>query len=119
MSETEKKQITDNKNFQLKDLLLNGLRGILEIIVKYGLVAVAFGTGIYGCFLAFHFPIASELKLLVALVLVLSSMLGHLWMFARQHPRVQSDEVRDQLTRMTDLVERLTEQLLVRGLDQE
>jgi hypothetical protein len=83
------------------------------------MVAVAFATGIYAIFLVLHIPIASELKVLIGLVLILTSMLAQLWSWARLHPRVQSDEVRDQLTRMTDLVERLTEQLLAQTIDQD
>jgi hypothetical protein len=84
-------------------------RELLEIIRDYGMPIVAFGTGIYAFILVLQVQMAPEFKAGVALALTLLGILTHLWAYSRENPRVQSDEVRDQLTRMTNLVERLVE----------
>lgn len=85
----------------------DGLRYILEMIRDFGMPTVAFGTGIYAFILVLRVPMAVELQTAVALALTLLGLLAWLWIYSRENPRVQSDEVREQLKRMTDLVEHL------------
>jgi membrane protein implicated in regulation of membrane protease activity len=89
--------------------VLAGFRELLEIIRDYGMPTVAFGTGIYAFILALQVQMAPEFKAGVALALTLLGILAQLWVYSRENPRVQSDEVKEQLTRMTNLVERLVE----------
>jgi hypothetical protein len=88
---------------------LDVLRYILEMIRDFGMPTVAFGTGIYAFFLVLHVPMAVELQTAVALALTLLGLLAWLWIYSRENPRVQSDEVREQLRRMNDLVEHLVQ----------
>lgn len=94
---------------------LDVFRELLEIIRDYGMATVAFGTGIYAFILLLQVQIAPELKAGVALVLTLLGLAAQLWVFSRDNPRVQSDEVKEQLARMTALVERLVETSIKRN----
>ena len=87
--------------------LLARLRELLEIVRDYGMPTVAFGTGIYAFILVLQVQIAPELKAAVALSLTLLGLLAQLWVYSRENPRTQSQELVEQLKRMTDLVERL------------
>src|SRR5260370_33717391 len=100
--ETDQPQIRRNS-------LLSAFRELLEIIRDYGMATVAFGTGIYAFILVLQAEMAPEFKVGVALVLTVLGLAAQLWMHARLNPRKQSDEVREQLTRMTDLVQHLVE----------
>jgi hypothetical protein len=91
-----------------------GVREFLLILSDFGMPLVAFGTGIYAFFFLFHLEMATELKAAFALALVLLGIGAQLWSYARTNPRVQPNEVRDQLDRMTELVERLVEKLTTR-----
>ncbi len=112
MADLTTKQNTYSAKEPQRDYFLITFRGLLEIIRDFGMLTVAFGTGIYAFILLLQGPMAPEYKALVALALTLSAMLASLWSYARVHPRVQSEEVKDQLKRMTDLVERLIEKSL-------
>lgn len=103
-AQSVKDQATKSQN-----RFLAGLRDLLEIVRDYGFPTVAFGTGIYAFILVLHVPMATELKVGAALALTLLGLLAQLWTYARENPRAQSEEVKDQLRRMTDLVERLVE----------
>ena len=102
-------QVMEDQTPKRQNGFLAGFRDLLEIIRDYGMPIVAFGTGIYAFLVVLRVPMAAELKTAVALALTLLGLLAQLWIYARENPRVQSNEVRDQLTRMTDLVERLVE----------
>jgi hypothetical protein len=88
---------------------LAGLRHILEMIRDFGMPTVAFGTGIYAFIIVLRVPMAVELQTAVALALTVLGLLAWLWIYSRENPKVQSDEVREQLRRMTDLVEHLVQ----------
>lgn len=88
---------------------LEGLRYTLEMIRDFGMPTVAFGAGIYAFILVLKVPMAVELQTAVALALTLLGLLAWLWIYSRENPKVQSDEVREQLRRMTALVEHLVE----------
>lgn len=90
-----------------QDGFLGAFRELLAIIRDYGMPTVAFGTGIYAFISVLQLPMATEVKAGVALVLTALGLMAQLWVYSRENPRVQSDEVKDQLKRMTDLVERL------------
>jgi hypothetical protein len=96
---------------------LAGFRDLLEIIRDYGMPTVAFGTGIYAFIEVLRLPMAAELKTAVALALTLLGLLAQLWIYSRTNPRVQSDEVKNQLQRMTELVERLVEIIIKEKAD--
>ena len=88
---------------------LSGFRKTLEIVRDYGMSTVAFGTGIYAFILVLQVPMAPEFKGGIALALTLMGLLSQSWVYAREHPRVQSDEFKDHLGRMTTLIERLVD----------
>jgi hypothetical protein len=88
---------------------LDILRELLEIIRDYGLPTVAFGVGIYAFILILEVPGIPEIKAAVAGGLTLAGLFAQLWVYTRANPRKHSDEVSEQLARMTRLVERLTE----------
>lgn len=98
------------------NLILSAVRQLLGIVVEFGMTTVAFGTGIYAFILFLHVTMAPEVKIGVALLLTLAAMGAQLWMFARLNPRAQSDEDKDQLSRMTKLVERLVDNSSQRNL---
>src|SRR5438105_4059426 len=85
------------------------LREILQIIRDYGLPTVAFGVGIYAFILILEVPGIPEVKAAVAGGLTLAGLFAQLWTYARVNPRIHSDEVSEQLARMTRIVERLTD----------
>jgi hypothetical protein len=94
------------------------LREFLEIVRDYGMPTVAFGTGIYAFILVLQVQIAPELKAAVALSLTLLGLLAQLWVYSRENPRTQSQELVEQLKRMTDLVERLVAMTIKERPDQ-
>lgn len=92
-----------------KSRLLGSFREFLEIIRDYGMPTVAFGAGIYSFVAIINENLATELKIVAAITMTSLGLFSQLWLFARSNPKVQSDEVRQQLSRMTDIVERLVE----------
>ena len=111
-------QGTDKPQIQ-RNSLLSAFRELLEIIRDYGMATVAFGTGIYAFILVLQAQMAPEFKVGVALVLTVLGLAAQLWIYSREHPRVQSNEVREQLARMTNLVERLVENSIKRNSDDQ
>ena len=95
--------------------LLSGFRQLLGIIVEFGMTTVVFGAGIYAFILVLHVEMVPEVKVAIALALTLAGLSAQLWMFSRLNPRVQSDEVKDALRTMTNLVERLVENRIQRN----
>lgn len=95
--------------------VLSAIQQFLSIIVEFGMTTVAFGTGIYAFILVLHVNVAPEVKAGIALALTVAALVAQLWIFSRLNPRVQSDEVKDQLRTMTKLVERLVENSIQRN----
>jgi len=109
LSNDESDAATNVVRQRTQSRFLVGLRDFLEIIRDYGMPTVAFGTGIYAFILVIRVPMAAEVKAAVAFAFTLLGIVAQMWVYARENPRTQSDEVREQLRRMTDLVERLVE----------
>jgi hypothetical protein len=109
-------QDTQHERQIISNPFLSAVRQLLGIIVEFGMTTVAFGAGIYAFILFLHVNMAPEITIGVALVLMLAALVAQLWMFARLNPPVQSDEVKDQLSRMTRLVERLADNSSQRNL---
>lgn len=98
-----------DQTLKRRDGVLVAFRELLKIIRDFGMPTAAFGAGIYAFILVLQVQIAPELKAAVAFVLTLLGLLAQLWVYSRENPRIQGDEVKEQLRRMTDLVERLVE----------
>lgn len=95
--------------------VLSAIQQFLSIIVEFGMTTVAFGTGIYAFILVLHVNMVPEVKAGIAFALTVTALAAQLWIFSRLNPRVQSDEVKDQLRTMAKLVERLVENSIQRN----